>query len=163
MGTQNRGQILDCFSAKLFQFLVGVGWSRGCSMRQSVQCCCCQCANVHKFFLKNVFIFNQCRVSLGTISGCFRVSLHCSVTLQPTTSSMHCSYNLGALQLKSVFPSHCNNLIRKHWIHLLRSCSTSVYPVEQVSRIDGRNLTSGQPVALPWMEPVSRLKKPCCM
>lgn len=70
----------------------------------------------------------------------------------------HCSYNLGAVRLKGVFPCQCDNLIRNHWIRLLRSCSASVYPVEQVSRIDGREVTTGQPVALPQMDSVLRLK-----
>lgn len=43
-------------------------------------------------------------------------------------------------------------------MRLLRSCSASVYPVEQVSRTDGREVTSGQPVALPQMDSVLRLK-----
>lgn len=40
---------------------------------------------------------------------------------------------------RDYFPSsRCDHLIGNHWMHLLRSCSASVYPVRQVSRIDGQ-------------------------
>lgn len=40
---------------------------------------------------------------------------------------------------RDYFPSsRCDHLIGNHWVHLLRSCSASVYPVRQVSQIDGQ-------------------------
>lgn len=46
-------------------------------------------------------------------------------------TSSHSTLNPCAVLLKYVFPRHCDNLIRKYWIHLFRSCSASVYPVKR--------------------------------
>lgn len=45
----------------------------------------------------------------------------------------------GVERGRDYFPSsRCDHLIGNHWMHLPRSCSASVYPVRQVSRIDGQ-------------------------
>lgn len=147
---QNLGQLLYCFSAKLSQFLVGVAAAEAAEQGKIIQWCCCQSCMMSRPAASefvtcagnNLWMFDGFIALLKNIS----------------KRALYSRQNLGALRLKGVFPRQCDNLIRNHWIRLLRSCSASVYPVEQVSRIDGWKVTSGQPVAPPQIEPVLRLK-----